>query len=103
MLDFASYRKRTGNPVNLRIEINSGEAVVRMNRFDFSVQYDAVGQTVHLAARMEQKMAEAGTALMTASSYRAVEGRVRAHSLGQRMIRGFQAPVEVYELLGLLP
>ena len=44
-----------GVPVQIRVGLNSGEVVVRSIGSDLHVDYTAVGQTTHLAARMEQR------------------------------------------------
>jgi tetratricopeptide (TPR) repeat protein len=62
------------------------------------MDYTAVGQTTHLAARMEQ-MAKPGSTLLTPATLRLVEGYVRVRSLGPVPIRGLGEPVEVFELL----
>src|SRR5262245_56491811 len=51
---------RHGVPVEIRVGLNSGEVVVRAIGSDLHMDYTAVGQTTHLAARMEQ-MARPGT------------------------------------------
>src|SRR5256884_7340680 len=43
-----------GVALQSRIGLNSGEVVVRTIRNDLHMDYSAVGQTTHLAARMEQ-------------------------------------------------
>ena len=48
-----------GVPLQIRVGLNSGEAVVRAIGSELHTNYAAVGQTVHLAARMEQ-MAKPG-------------------------------------------
>ena len=48
---------------------------------DLHMDYTAVGQTTHLAARMEQ-LAAPGTILLTAETLRLVEGFVDFKSLG---------------------
>jgi Adenylate and Guanylate cyclase catalytic domain len=63
------------------------------------MDYTAVGQTTHLAARMEQ-VAEPGTALMTPATLDLAEGYVTVRALGPVPIKGFTTPVEVYELMG---
>jgi hypothetical protein len=63
------------------------------------MDYSAVGQTTHLAARMEQ-LAAPGTIRLTAATLRLVEGLVRVHALGPIPVRGMAAPVEVFELIG---
>jgi class 3 adenylate cyclase len=45
-------RRATGIPIQIRVGLNSGEVVVREVGSDLRMDYSAVGQTVHLAARM---------------------------------------------------
>ena len=54
-----------GLTVRIRVGINSGEVVVRSIGNDLRMDYTAVGQTTHLAARMEQ-LADPGSTLLTA-------------------------------------
>ena len=46
--------KSTGVPIHIRVGLNCGEVVVRSIGNDLHMDYTAVGQTTHLAARMEQ-------------------------------------------------
>src|SRR5262249_31636106 len=43
-----------GVAIQVRVGVNSGEVVVRSIGSDLHMDYTAVGQTTHLAARMEQ-------------------------------------------------
>jgi tetratricopeptide (TPR) repeat protein len=63
------------------------------------MDYTAVGQTTHLAARMEQ-LATGGRSLLTADTLRLAEGYVEVTALGPVPVKGLDAPVEVYELVG---
>jgi class 3 adenylate cyclase len=47
--------------IRIRVGLNSGEVVVRAIGSDLPMDYTAVGQTTHLAARMEQ-LADPGLA-----------------------------------------
>src|SRR5438093_1092175 len=47
-------RRAQGLETMVRIGLNSGEVVVRAIGSDLRMDYSAVGQTTHLAARMEQ-------------------------------------------------
>ena len=58
-------RRTEGIPIQIRVGLNSGEVVVRSIGSDLKMDYTAVGQTTHLAARMEQ-LATPGTILVTA-------------------------------------
>src|SRR5262249_46310366 len=69
---------------------------------DLHMDYSAVGQTTHLAARMEQ-LATPGSIRLTAETLRLAEGLVQVTSLGPVPVKGLGAPVEVFELLGAGP
>jgi class 3 adenylate cyclase len=79
---YADEIQQKGNtPVQIRVGVNSGEVVVRAIGSDLHMDYTAVGQTTHLAARMEQ-LAKPGSALITADTMKLVEGYVQVRSLG---------------------
>jgi class 3 adenylate cyclase/tetratricopeptide (TPR) repeat protein len=92
-------RRREGVAIRIRAGLNSGEVVVRSIGNDLRMDYSAVGQTTHLAARMEQ-LASPGTTLLTGHGHRLVHGFVRVRSLGLVPIKGLPEPVEIFELLG---
>ena len=89
-----------GVTVRIRVGLNSGEVVVRSIGNDLHMDYTAVGQTTHLAARMEQ-LASAGSILLTAETLALVEGFTRVTSLGAAPIKGLADPMEVFELIGV--
>jgi class 3 adenylate cyclase len=91
-------RRQQGLDVQIRVGLNSGEVVVRAIGSDLHMDYTAVGQTTHLAARMEQ-LARPGTALLTTDTLRLVEGYVEVQPLGPVPVKGLPEPIEVYELL----
>src|SRR5262249_33219597 len=78
--------------------LNSGEVVVRAISNDLHMDYSAIGETTHLAARMEQ-LAPPGSIRLTADTLRLVEGLVRVTALGPVPVKGLTAPVEVVELV----
>jgi class 3 adenylate cyclase len=83
----------------IRVGLHAGEVVVRAIHTDFSVDYDAIGATVHLAARMEQ-MAEPGTIYCTSQVVRLAEGLIETKSLGAIPVKGFREPLELFEIVG---
>src|SRR5499426_1546717 len=57
-------RRSHGLVVQIRVGLNSGEVVVRAIGNDLHMEYSAVGQATHLAARMEQ-LATPGSIMLT--------------------------------------
>ncbi len=100
MREYTEEVRRThGLEMRIRVGLNSGEVVVRAIGNDLHMDYSAVGQTTHLAARMEQ-LATPGSIRLTAATLRLVEGLVRVDALGQVPVKGLAEPVEVFELVG---
>src|SRR5438105_6780420 len=95
----AALRRSQGLDVQIRVGLHSGEVVVRAIGNDLHMDYSAIGQTTHLAARMEQ-LARPGTTFLTVETLRLVEGLVRVTALGPVPVKGLQVPVEVYERIG---
>ena len=93
-------RRTEGIPIQIRVGLNSGEVVVRSIGSDLKMDYTAVGQTTHLAARMEQ-MATPGSILITSDTLRLAEGYVQVKSIGPVNVKGMNEPVEVYEVTGV--
>jgi class 3 adenylate cyclase/tetratricopeptide (TPR) repeat protein len=92
-------RRSHGVEVQIRVGLNSGEVLVRSVGSDLRMDYTAVGQTTHLAARMEQ-LATPGTVRLTADSVRLAEGYVEVKSLGPIPVKGLADPIEIFELTG---
>src|SRR5207247_2403202 len=97
---YAVERQRVEDiPIHVRIGLHSGEVVVRSIGSDLHMDYTAVGQTTHLAARMEQA-ALPGSILVTADTMRLAEGFVTVKSLGPLAIKGLSEGVDAYEVIG---
>ena len=98
--DYADDVRRThGMALRLRVGLNAGEVVVRAIGNDLHMDYSAVGQTVYLAAHVEQ-LAAPGSVLLTATTLRLVERLVQVNALGMMPVKGLPELVEVCELVG---
>jgi predicted ATPase/class 3 adenylate cyclase len=95
-------RRNQGLTVEIRVGVNSGEVVVRSIGSDLHMDYTAVGQTTHLAGRMEQ-LAVPGSVLLTEETLRLAEGFVQVKPLGPVPVKGLESPVEIYALTGVGP
>ncbi len=85
-------RRQEGITVRIRVGLNSGEVVVRAIGSDLLMDYTAVGQTTHLAARMEQ-LADPGTALLTPATLALAEDFIQVRPLGPTPVKGLPEPV----------
>ena len=95
-------RRTEGVPIQIRVGSNSGEVVVGSIGNDLKMDYTAVGQTVHLASRVEQ-IANPGAIVITRDTLALAEGYVEVKSLGPVPVKGLADPVEVYEVTGAGP
>jgi class 3 adenylate cyclase/tetratricopeptide (TPR) repeat protein len=85
-------------PIRMRAGIHSGPVVVGTLGNDLRVDFKAVGDTVNLASRMEG-LADPGTTYVTEDTFKLTEGLFRFENLGEREIKGKNAPVRVYRVL----
>lgn len=102
LADMRQQRSNGLASMPVRIGLHSGEAVVRNTVTDTSSHYDALGETVHIAARMEQN-AEPDSVLITAETRRLAGEHVEARALGATSIKGLAGPLQVFELLRAFP
>src|SRR5438094_9421481 len=65
-------RRTRGLELRMRVGLNSGEVVVRAIGNDLHMDYSAVGEATHPAARLEQ-LATPGTTRLTAATLGLVE------------------------------
>src|SRR5437762_5363652 len=90
-------RRRYGVPLHIRVGVNSGDVVVRSIGSDLHMDYTAVGQTTHLAARMQQ-LAVPETIVLTPATAALAEGFIEVRSLGPTSVKGVNHPIEIHEL-----
>jgi class 3 adenylate cyclase/tetratricopeptide (TPR) repeat protein len=93
----AQLPKALGAVVTIRVGLNSGEVLVRSIGSDLRMDYSAIGQTTHLASRMEQAAAP-GSILISRDTAALVGGYVVLEPLGPIPIKGLDEPMEVFEI-----
>jgi len=89
-----------GPPIRLHIGIATGEALVGMIGAELNRGYNAIGEVIHIAARL-QNQAGPGQTLCTGETARQAAGFVASRELGVTTIRGVGRPVDIIELLGV--
>ena len=95
------FRARFGLAPVLRIGLNSGHVVVGKIGDDLRMDYTAQGDTVNLAARLQQ-LAEAGSVVMGPATRRLVATSVECIPLGSRTVKGRNKPIEVFRAVRAL-
>jgi class 3 adenylate cyclase len=93
-LEMHSAVARSAPNVRLRIGVHSGEIVVHTLRVGETESLDAAGETVHLAARLQQSAPPNGTWISDAT-FSLARGRIETRIVGALSFRGFDAPVVV--------
>jgi class 3 adenylate cyclase/tetratricopeptide (TPR) repeat protein len=92
-----AVERTRGVPIQIRVGLSSGEAVLNICKHGLHLSYTAIGQTVHLAARMEQ-MARPGTVLAAADTVHLANAFIEAHPIGPVAVKGFERPIEIFEV-----
>ena len=85
-------------PIRIRVGLHSGEVVVRHLLTETSTNYEAMGEAVSIAARMEQA-AEVGSVLISRETRRLAGDAFLVRSLGVQPVKGIRQPMELFRLL----
>jgi class 3 adenylate cyclase/tetratricopeptide (TPR) repeat protein len=93
-------RLERGLSFSTRMGLNSGEVVVGKIGDDLRMDYTAQGQTVGLAARMEQ-IAAPDRVYLSEQTAHLVEGFFDLRDLGATRVQGLTDAIHVYELEGI--
>ena len=92
-------KSESGIPhMRMRIGINTGPVVVGSLGNDLRVEFTAVGDTVNMASRMEG-LAQPGTTYVTEETFKLTEGLFRFEALGEKEVKGKEAPVKTYRVI----
>ena len=86
--------------MQINFGIHTGQAVVGNVGAPDLMNYTAVGDTVNLAARL-QELSGGGQILISEAAYEQVRDQVVAHSIGEVKVKGRTEPVFTYEVASL--
>jgi class 3 adenylate cyclase/predicted ATPase len=94
-------RLEKGISLQIRVGIHTGEVVVRSIRKDnLHTDYDPVGNTIHIASRIEG-IAAPSSILVSEPTYKLAEGYFDFKALGAAQVKGIPEPLVVFEVQGL--
>ena len=96
-------RAERGEPrLEVRIALNTGDAIVGDIGSQRRVDYTVLGNAVNVAARMEEFVAQPGDVVIGPATFEAVKGRYDTCQLGRFALKGLSAQVPLYKVLGKL-
>jgi class 3 adenylate cyclase/CheY-like chemotaxis protein len=91
---------RAGTGLSFGIGVHLGEAVVGNIGTIKAMNYTAIGDTVNVAKRLQER-AEPGQVLITSQVYERLGDSVQVKSVGEFAVKGRSQPLHVYELVAL--
>lgn len=91
--------KEGRDEINVRIAIHSGPVVVGDIGSDTRVDYTVLGNTVNIAARLEEFVASPGEVVIGESTKEAVEHIFQTERLGDFPLKGLSREIAVYRVL----
>jgi adenylate cyclase len=95
-LEQLNAKKFWEQPLQLRIAINSGKAVVGDVGSSQRVEYTALGATINLASRMES-VCPPGECVVSQATYRLLSSNSAFHEMGEYRFKGIDRLVKVFQ------
>ena len=92
-------RKENLPPVQIRVGINSGAAVVGNVGTEKRVDYTVLGTSVNVASRLESGVAKPGEVVISQITFDRVRDQFRTRALGEFPLKGLQQKMPVYAVL----
>jgi adenylate cyclase len=95
----AERATRGDPPLEVRIAVNTGEAIVGDIGSERRVDYTVLGNAVNVAARLEEFVAQPGDIVVGPETWEAVHDRFEVAQLGFFALKGLTAQVPLYKVL----
>jgi adenylate cyclase len=96
--ELAKQWARVGHVLGFGIGIASGYATLGQVGFEHRREYTAIGSVINLASRLCGE-AKAGQIVISQRAFSAVEQSVGASHIGQLSLKGFNRPIDAYEIV----
>ena len=102
MTDLTREWRKRGHDLGFGVGLAFGFATLGQMGFEGRYEYGVIGNVVNLAARLCDQ-AKTGQILVSGRAYLAVEDLVEAESVGALSLKGFHAPVSVFNVVTARP
>ena len=83
----------------MRVAINSGPVVVGDIGSNRRVDYTVLGNTVNVAARLEESVAQPGDIVIGEETWRRLAGRIPTEPLGEKALKGLSQRISAYRVV----
>ncbi|HEY3204157.1 MAG TPA: adenylate/guanylate cyclase domain-containing protein [Thermoanaerobaculia bacterium] len=104
MVEWNRERTQRGEPpLEVRIALNTGEAIVGEIGSERRVDYTVLGNAVNVAARLEEFVAQPGDIVIGPATWDAVRERYSCAQLGFFALKGLSTQVPLYRVIGCAP
>jgi adenylate cyclase len=100
--DLAKGWARKGHVLGMGIGIASGFATLGQVGFEHRREYTANGSVINLASRLCNE-ARPGQIVISQGAFAAIEQWVEASHLGHLSLKGFNRPIDAYEVVSWIP
>ena len=98
--DWNAERAARGEPeIQVRIALNTGEAIVGEIGSERRVDYTVLGNAVNVAARMEEFVAGPGEICIGPATYEATRSLFRVAQMGHFSLKGLSTQVPMYKVI----
>lgn len=86
-------------PLVVRVAVNSGPVVVGDIGSNRRVDYTVLGNTVNVAARLEEQAAAGGEIVIGPETHRLLAGQIATEPLGEIRLRGLRHPIRPHRVV----
>lgn len=102
-LKIFNENRKSKEPIQIRIGINSGKVVAGDIGSPKRIEYTVLGNTVNIASRLESFIAKPSQIVISKETYNLIKDKFLTRDLGDFELKGIERKIRVYEVLSEIP